>query len=373
MTSNRLFTVLLILSLSLLVSDMTVAQEAGMSLEKAIADGGSDIRLSAGVYTIGPAAVVIKAGTRIQGVPGATVIKPIKGTGSVFILGADTRLSGLTIQGSEITTGGVSDGVIMLPGNSDRCSISDVRFIDCDRACIVTDHANELRVEDCRFQNVGLAVSLQFSRRIWILNNFVEKCRIHAIQFWGNWEFERKDTSDIVISGNQVKDGGGAAIWGTGAVRVAVTGNIVDGVDDVGIDLEWCDDAAITGNVTRNCENAGISLFFSCHRVTISGNTVLNDRIYKDPPGNWWVRSGIWLTYPNIEKFKGDAGHRDINITGNTIWCDKGVGRRAMWIGSESRNVRISGNLITGGEIWAGGGHKSKSPLRKIALDCILK
>lgn len=373
MIINRRIVAPVFLLLLLLASCTAIAQSGELSLEKAIADGGSDVRLGAGTYTVGPAAIVLKPGTHIQGISGATIIKPVNGTSNVLVLGADNKLSGLTIQGNDITIGGVGDGVVLLPWNSDRCSISDVRFIDCDRACIVTDHANELRVDSCRFQNVGLAVSLQFSRRAWILNNYVEKCRVHAIQFWGNWEFKRKDSSDLVISGNQVKDGGGAAIWGTGAVQVAVTGNIVDGADDVGIDLEWCDDATITGNVVRNCENAGISLFFSCHRVTISGNTVRNDRNYKTPPGDWWVRSGIWLTYPNKETFKNDDGHRDINITGNNIWCDKGTGRRSMWIGGESRNVRISGNLITGGDIWSGGGHKSKSPLKKLALDSFLK
>jgi len=370
---NRRIVAPIILILLLLTSRITMAQTAQMSLEKAIADGGSDVRLAAGTYSVGPEAIVLKPGTHVQGISGVTVIKPVKGTGVVLIMGADNQLSGLTIQGNDITTGGVADGVFRLPRDADRCFISDVRFTDCDRACILTDHANELHVENCRFQNVGMAVSTQFSNRIWIQNNYLEKCRLHGIQFWGNWEFSIKDSHDLVISGNQIKDGGGGAIWGTGTIRVTVTGNIVDGADDVGIDLEWCDDAAITGNVVRNCENAGISLFMSCHRVTISGNTVLNDRTYKNPPGDWWVRSGIWLTSPNKKTFKEDNGHRDINITGNTIWCDKGAGRRAMWIGDESRNIRIKGNLITGGDIWAGEGEKSKYRIKKISLDSFLK
>lgn len=357
-----------VLLLILPTSCTAIAHAAELSLEKAIADGGNVVRLSAGTYSAGPTAIALKPGTHIQGISGATVIKPVKGTGVVLIMGADNELSGLTVQGNDMLTGGVADGAIRLPREADRCSISNVRFMDCDRACIVTDHAHELRVENCRFQNVGLAISTQFSNRIWIMNNYLDKCRLHGIQFWGNWEFSNKDSRDIVISGNQVKDGGGGAIWGTGAVRVAVTGNIVDGADDVGIDLEWCDDATITGNVVRNCENAGISLFMSCHRVTISGNTVLNDRAYKTPPGDWWVRSGIWLTSPNKKAFKEDNGHRDINITGNTIWCDLGAGKRAMWIGDDSLNIRITGNLITGGDIWSGEGE-----IKKIGLDSFLK
>jgi len=69
----------------------------------------------------------------------------------------------------------------------------------------------------------------------------------------------------------------GSCIWGTGAKRVVMNGNIADGAADVALDLEWCDDSVITGNTVRNFRNAGISLFYSCERIAITGNTVLND------------------------------------------------------------------------------------------------
>jgi hypothetical protein len=120
----------------------------------------------------------------------------------------------------------------------------------------------------------------------------------------------------------------------------------------------------------RNCENGCISLFFSCKRVSITGNTVNNDRKIPDTKGGWYARAGIWLTYPNTKEFGGDTGHRDITISGNTIYCAEGE-RRAMWIASGADNITITGNTVRGGEIWAGGGEGE--PLRKITDNTIVR
>ena len=60
--------------------------------------------------------------------------------------------------------------------------------------------------------------------------------RRHGIQFWGNWEWKNKAMTDIVLIGNYVKNGGGGAIWGTGATRVVMANNVVDGAYDIGLD-----------------------------------------------------------------------------------------------------------------------------------------
>ncbi|HEX2951508.1 MAG TPA: hypothetical protein VHV83_18380 [Armatimonadota bacterium] len=78
---------------------------------------------------------------------------------------------------------------------------------------------------------------------------------------------------------------------------------------------------------------------------------------------DYWICAGIWLTYPNRDSFPGDHGHRDVTISGNTIVCTADGPRRAMLIGSESKNVLVADNTISGGKIWKGGTHKSKTPL----------
>jgi parallel beta-helix repeat protein len=208
-------------------------------------------------------------------------------------------------------------------------------------------------------EKLNVAILLVFSKRVSVTDNTVKTCLAHGIQFWGNWQ-NTIQSEDLIFSGNHVRDGGAGALWGSGARRVIVSGNIVDGCRDVGLDLEMCDDSVISGNTVRRPEVAGISLFVACNNVSITGNTVINDRPF--PPeaanANWWVRAGIWLTAPNRETFPNDRGHRNIAIVGNTIHCLGDLPRRAIWVGSEAKNVRIESNAISGGEIYYGGHHQ---------------
>lgn len=333
--------------------------------EKAFASGQKNIYIPAGEYLIGPKPLTIPADVFVHGDGNASVLKLAPETGAIFNLGRGNTLARLKIEGSQaLKNGSVADAVFFLPSQSKNILIENIFFENCDRACIVTDHANDLVIRGCTFEKIALAISLQFSSRVKILDNTVIDARVHGIQFWGNWKYS-KNGQDLIITGNYVKNGGGGGIWGTGYTRAVVGNNIVDGVEDVAIDLEWCEDSTITGNTVCNFENGGISLFFACRRITIVGNTIINNRPIKDPKASWWARAGIWLTSPNRETFKDDHGHRDVTIVGNTIFCEEGK-RRAMWIGSESDNILINGNIVKGGEIWQGGKHNSDPPLEGV-------
>ena len=338
------------------------------AFKKAFASGEQDIYVPPGTYLLGPGQLTVGKKTRLHGAGRASIIKVAEGTGKLLALDEGVRVERLHFDGKGAKQGGVADGLVFLPGSADNVVIDSVSFADCDRACIVTDHADHLVVSNCDFRKVGLAISIQFSSYIKILNNTVIDARVHGIQFWGNWKHEQKVTRDLIIANNYVKNGGGGAIWGTGATRVVMTGNIVDGAHDVGLDLEWCDDSVISGNTVRNCQNAGISLFYMCTRVSITGNTVVNDNEITEDEAKkeWYVRSGIWLTSPNREKFKGDTGHEDISIVGNVIRSAEGV-RRGMWIGSEVKNVQIESNVISGPGVFYGG-HHAVNPLRLAEL-----
>ena len=328
------------------------------AFRKALASGEKDIYVPPGTYLLGPEQLTVGKATFLHGSGRASIIKVAEGTGGLLSLDESVRLERLHFDGKDAKQGGVTDGLVVLPGPADSVVIDSVSFTDCDRACILTDHADHLVISNCDFRKVGLAISIQFSSYIKILNNTVIDARVHGIQFWGNWKHEQKVIRDLIIANNYVRNGGGGAIWGTGATRVIMTGNIIDGAHDVGLDLEWCDDSVITGNTVRNCQNAGISLFYMCKRVAIIGNTIINDnQITEDEAKKeWYVRSGIWLTSPNRETFKGDTGHEDICITGNVIRSAKGA-RRGIWIGSEVKNVKIESNLILGAGVFYGGHH----------------
>ena len=109
-----------------------------------------------------------------------------------------------------------------------------------------------------------------------------------------------------------------------------------------------------TASGTR--KNGGISLFFSCKNVAISGNAIQNDHAIstEDAKADWWVRSGIWLTYTNKKVFPNDTGHKNISIVGNAISNAEGK-RRAIWIGSHSDEISLFGNVLGGGQVFRGG------------------
>lgn len=338
------------------------AQTISALIKKAITDGNLDVKLPAGTYIAGPNAISIPENMSIEGSGNSTVIKLADGTGSVFLPSKGSSIVRMHIDGANGKSGGVGDGIIMLNSGSSGVTIDSVTFTGSPRTCIVTDHADNTTIRNCRFTDIFQAVSIQFSKEIRILNNTVINAKNHGIQFWGNWKWDSKGCSNIFINGNYVKNVGGGAIWGTGANFVIAANNIVDGATDVGIDLEWCDDSVISGNVVSNFENGGISLFFACRGVSISGNTILNNRPITDPKAAWWARAGIWLTYPNTESYPKDNGHRDVAITGNTITCAEGD-RRAIWVGSSSDNIVIGNNAIKGGGVWSGGG---TTPMKQI-------
>ncbi len=338
-------------------------------INKSIMRGNKDIYLPAGTYIAGPKTIEIHDNVCLHGDGNATVIRLAKDTGIALSLGSGSSVSKVFIDGSNGKAGSVGDGIIAFKQNLSNILIDSVSFKDSKRACIVTDNTDDITIQNCRFDNIVLAISIQFSNNVRILNNTVNNATLHGIQFWGNWNWERKDCRNILISGNIVKNGGGGAIWGAGASNVIVTGNSVDGAADVGIDLEWCDDSVISANTVSNFENGGISLFFSCNGVSITGNTIKNNRPIKESINGWWARAGIWLTYPDKKTFLKDDGHRNVSITGNTIICSEGE-YRAMWIGSESENITIGNNNISSGEIWQGGG--DANPMIKISDNTVI-
>jgi hypothetical protein len=330
------------------------------AIAAALASGAKDIYVPAGTYVIGPGMVSVPAGVTIRGAGRSSVLRAADGSKTLLAVKKDCTLRDFAVECKDDKPGTIHEGTILAGSGADNVTIDSVVFRDCGRVSVLADHANGLAVRNCDFGNVLMAVHLVFSSRAKILNNSIVNARHSAIRWWGNVSFNQKLTSDLTISGNYVRNTGhgenisdysGAAISGTGAVRVVMANNIIDGAMDVGLDLEWCDDSVISANTVRNCHNAGIALFFGCKRVSITGNTVLNDYSYAQPPSGFWVRSGIWLAPRSPKEYAADQGHRDVTVVGNTIFCAEGE-RRSLWISPESSGVTIGQNAISGGKVY---------------------
>ncbi len=303
--------------------------------------GVKDLYVPPGTYIVGELA--LPDNTYVHGGGAATVLRLAEGAAYVLQMGNHTSVARLRVDGADAATDDWAKGLIRLPSVND-VSLTNLVIENYQGSAISTDHAEYVTIRDCRMQNLACAVMIVFSQRIQVVNNTVLDCSRHGIQFWGNWKFERKECSDLLIQGNYCHDAGGGAIWGCGAVRVVANDNIVVNCTDVGIDFEWCDDSVICGNTVIGAETAGISLFFSCKNIAITGNTVvIRHRDYGK-------LTGIWLTPTNREQFKDDYGHRNVTIVGNTI---RGEGPRkvGITIGAESRDIVIAYNSLKNADI----------------------
>ena len=320
------------------------------AFEKAFASGVTSVTVPPGHFRIRN--VKVPAGCTLSGIGPESRLSLVAGVSDKALL----TLSGSNVvEKLHIEAPAEVDGIFASKANG--ITVRNVSF-ERLRYGVHFDHVDSGTVRSCSMRNVDKAVELVFSNRIRILDNDVEECRKHGIQFWGNYKWNPELRSEsLLVTGNRVRNGGAGAIWGTGYRDIVIANNLVDGAKDVGIDLEWCDDAAITGNVVRNTQNGGISLFFSARRVSIAGNTIVNSWKYETCLHDQWaIRAGIWLTYLNTKEFPGDTGHEDVTITGNTIF-NTDLERRAMFIGTGSKRITISGNSVNQGDIFVGGEH----------------
>ena len=309
---------------------------------RALGKCDGELLVPAGQYRV--ANLKIPEGTLVRGVGVRSVLTMPPDVEAAVLPGNDCTLTDLKFVGTaDDKTGPVQGGMILLRYVR-GVSLDRLVVEDSPRAGVFTDRADHFRVSDCRFKGVAVGVSIVFSHQGIIAGNFVEDAKDHGMQFWGNWQFEQKDVSDLVFSRNVIRNAGGGGIWGTGGVRVVMTGNTVDGAGDICLDYEWCDDSTIVGNTVRNGTNAGISLFYGCASVTIAGNSV----VVTD--GDKGLRHGIWLTDPDWPKFPQDLGHRVIAITGNTVRAE-GPRRHGVVIGVDSHDVTLSGNVLSNADV----------------------
>ncbi len=298
--------------------------------------GVKDLYVPPGTYIVGELA--LPDNTYVHGGGAATVLRLAEGAAYMLQMGNHTSVARLRVDGADAATDSWLNGLIRLPSVKE-VSLTNLVIESYQGSAISTDHADYVTIRDCRMQNLACAVMIVFSQRIRVVNNTVLDCSRHGIQFWGNWEFEQKGCSDLLIQGNYCRDAGAGPIWGTGAVRVVANDNIVVNADDVGIDYEWCNDSVICGNTVIGAVNAGISLFYACKNIAITGNTVVIRDLAQGR------LAGIWLTPTNRDKFKEDYGHRNVTIVGNTI---RGEGPRKVGIdiGAESRDIVIGSNTL---------------------------
>lgn len=326
--------------------------DCSSAFRKAIQAGVTQLFLPEGNYALAQE-IVLPDGFRLRGCGKNSRIIALPSPRK-FVLkgGSNSRFSDFTVDAGQQKTHGLyflrAENIVV-----ERVFISNTKAFG-----INFDHINHAQISNCTIRSAHTGIMQTYCSNIRTMQNTVLDCTKHGIQFWSQdkWRPQFR-TRNLWFCNNYVKNApsGDGGIWGVGVIGVVMSGNIVERAMDVGLDLEWCENAVISGNIVRDTEHGGISLFFSCKNITITGNTVYNDRIYSKAPGGYWVRAGIWLTYPNIKTFKEDYGHENITIAGNTIINGPGP-RRAIWIGC-GKNILIQGNNLNTATIHHGGEH----------------
>ena len=312
-------------------------------------EAGRNVYVPAGIYRI--KSIALPEATYLHGDGLASVIRfQHEKIGNFAVdLKSSCRISNLRFTATEpfvdwMHATGESSSAMLRMHAAKKIELDHVQIDDYRRMGILMQGCEDVRITNCTFQKLDKAMDIQNSRCIQVIGNRIQDIAEHGIQFWGNESFNKMNCEDLIFANNYVYRGGSGAIWGTGARRVVMNGNIVDGAKDIGLDLEWCYDCTITGNTTINCWNAGIALFLSCKNVAISGNSI----VISD--GDHGRRDGIWLTPVARSLFRKDFGHRDISITGNTIIAE-GTERHGISVGSGD-DIVCAANVLRRADIF---------------------
>ena len=307
-----------------------------------------NVYVPAGTYRIGT--ITLPDKTYLHGDGRASVIRFVapKDAKAGVNVGSSCRLSNLRFTGTKpfenwITGKGSMNPVMLLARGKQDIEIDRVKIDDYRHNAIWLEGCQDVRVTGCVLEKLFHGMEIDSCKRIHVMGNRLREMRNHGIQFWGQSNFTRMLCEDLIFANNYVYHGGSGAIWGTGARRVVMNNNVIDGAKDIGLDLEWCYDCSITGNTTKNCWNAGIALFLSCKNVAITGNSLFID---DSKEGR---RDGIMLTGVNRGLYRKDFGHRNISITGNTIHAE-GKHRHGISVGS-GYNIVCSANTMRNADV----------------------
>lgn len=327
------------------------SSDSSAAFQKAVEAGVSRIFIPEGVFAVKE--LVLPDNISVTGCGEQSCLVPFSEDQKFVIRGgSNSRFADFSID----VRGRKAHGLFFL--RTKNVTIERI-FVSGSRAFGINfDHVKDAVIRECCIRSCYTGIMQTYCSNIRTVGNRVLDSTKHGIQFWSQdrWRPQFR-TRNLWFCENYVKNApsGDGGIWGVGVIGVVMSGNIVECAKDVGLDLEWCEDALISGNVVRDTEHGGISLFFSCRNVTISGNTVYNNRIYAKEAEGYWVRAGIWLTYQNQKTFQNDTGHENITIAGNTIINGPGK-RRAIWIGC-GKNILVRGNQLIGAPLYHGGRH----------------
>src|SRR5262245_51645126 len=332
--------------------DQTAALQAAAD---AAAETGAPLFLPAGIYST--AKLTLKSGTRIEGVPGETILRFRDGGALIVLDGVeDVGLSGLVLDGDAKP----------LPESGSLLAATDTKHLDVANCRFTASTANgvSLRrvsgwIKDCEIGDARKAgLASEDANGLQIAHNAVRDCgengilvsrsdpgedltivtanRIAGIASSGGSEtgngISVVRAGSVTINGNRIADCALSAIRASAASNCQMTGNSCTRLGEVAIYAEFAVEGTVIANNLIDRAAGGISVanFAKGGRLAvIQGNLIRN----------------LFLRKDNELRGFGIAVEADSVVTGNVIEGAPAYGIIIGW-GPHLRDVNVADNLI---------------------------
>jgi uncharacterized secreted repeat protein (TIGR03808 family) len=332
--------------------DQTAAlQEAA----DAAAETGAPLFLPAGIYST--ARLTLKSGTRVEGVPGETILRYRDGGAFIALEGVENvRLSGLVLDGDAKPLG--ESGSLLAATETKHLDVTNCRFTgstangvsfrkvsgwikDCEigdarKTGLVSEDASGLQiahnaVRDCGENGIVVSRSEPGEDSTIVTAN-----RIAGIAASGGGQSGNGISvfraGAVTINGNRIADCAVSAIRANAAANCQMIGNSCARLGEVAIYAEFSVEGSVIANnlVDRAAGGISIANFAKGGRLAvIQGNLIRN----------------LFLRKDNELRGFGIAVEADSVVTGNVIEGAPAYGIIIGW-GPHLRDVNVADNLI---------------------------
>jgi uncharacterized secreted repeat protein (TIGR03808 family) len=319
------------------------------------AQTGAPLFLPAGIYST--AKLTLKSGTRIEGVPGETILRYRDGGALIALEGVENvRLSGLVLDGDAKPL--AESGSLLGASDTKHLDVTNCRFIgstangvslrkvsgwikDCEigdarKAGLTSEDASGLQiahnaVRDCGESGIVVSRSEPGEDMTIVTSN-----RIAGIAAGGGGQtgngISVLRAGTVTINGNRIADCAVSAIRANAASNCQMIGNSCTRLGEVAIYAEFSIEGTVIANnlVDRAAGGISVANFAKGGRLAvIQGNLIRN----------------LFLRKDNELRGFGIAVEADSVVTGNVIEGAPAYGIIIGW-GPHLRDVNVADNLI---------------------------
>jgi uncharacterized secreted repeat protein (TIGR03808 family) len=342
--------------------DQTAALQ---SAADAAAETGTPLFLPAGIYSTGK--ITLKSGTRIEGVPGESILRYRDGGAVLSLDGVENvRLAGLVLEGGskplgergallsatetkhlDVTgcrlIGSAEDGMALrkVSGWIKNCEVGDIR-----KAGVASEDASGLEiahnhVRDCGDNGIIVSRSEQGEDATIVTANRIERIAATGGGSGRNGNgISIVRAGSVVVSGNRIADCAVSAIRASAGSNCQMIGNSCSRLGEVALHAEFAVEGSVIANnlIDRAAGGIAVTNFQKGGRLAvIQGNLIRNLFLRKDAESRGF----------------GIAVEADSVVTGNVIEGAPAYGIMIGW-GPYLRDVSVTDNLIRNALIGIG-------------------